>query len=136
MKYRIRTWLAAAAVVGGALLVLNASIAQGAREPGIPSQGGQSAHIVSVWETIAQAGVAQANLKQAEIQTLQTLVVAEHAQACLMANDQRHSVRGFWGEAPTPKAEAAEKAWVSLNCENFFEAAGSARVQQAIEEAQ
>ena len=55
MKYRIRTWLAAAAVIGGALLILNASIAHSATPP--PSRQAETKqvrvgcgyHVLATW---------------------------------------------------------------------------------------
>lgn len=86
-------------------------------------------------ETTAHANTGLTALTQIQVQTLQTLVVAEHAQACLMANDQRFKTTGFWGE-PSAKGLAAEMAWTSLNCQEFFEATSQARRDQAVKEAQ
>ena len=128
-KSKGRCWVCVALLIGWCALIGACSglLVLQARAQITP--GANPGHIVSVWETIAQANTAQANIGAVQIQTLQTLVVAEHAQACLMASEQMSS---FF----VRKYRRGELAWKSLNCQAFFEATSDAHKRKAVEEAQ
>ena len=124
MRDLIASLAGVAAVMAVILLVLLASTARAQINPTTPAE-----RSLRALETTATAETAQANIQVAIMQTLQALVVANHAQACLMASEQM----GSWY---TRVYRRAEMAWKSLNCQAFFEATSEAQKQKAVEEAQ
>ena len=78
--------------------------------------------MLRAWQTMAASSTAQAQMMQLQIQATQANTVATHAQACLMASEQmRGSVEQAVRSSSSQRRGA--HAWVSLNCEEFFNAA-------------
>ena len=59
----------------------------------INPEGGLTMHWIRVQETIAQGTMALAQMKQVELQALQSITVALHGSTCLRAHDSMMS----WG---------------------------------------
>ena len=134
MKHIVLSIVGAALVVAVVIGVLNASIAKAQITP-----GANPGHLVTVWETIAQAETAQASIAVGQVQATQMLVVAMHARACLEAHKQRYALNywAWWSWlSGGDDGDVGETAWKSLNCSAFFKATSDAHRQKALEEAQ
>ena len=134
MKHLILSLIGAALVTAVTLGVLSASVAKAQITP-----NANAGHITAVWETIAQANTAHANIALGQVQATQMLVVAMHARACLEAHKQRYALNywAWWSWlSGGDDGDVGETAWQSLNCSAFFKASSDAHRQKALEDAQ